>query len=187
MTIVTLVTCKCPKRDIFLWKSIFLALLSSDVWGAHAIVSSFYGEQLKKCDSLYISKGIREFSCGVFIAHDLGDPEERKIHLNDSLRVTRCNIFVNSFCCMELKSDNKPILLELCLFWWWCTSKPAWKLRKANIACHWSSGRDVTIKQDVWHIMAPLVPLGQISNHSIIITRSCSSLFLLLAFLAGKF
>lgn len=93
-----------------------ISLLSSDVWGAHAIVSSFNGEQLKKCDSLYISKGIREFSCGVFIAHDLGDPEERKIHLNDSLRVTRCNIFVNSFCCMELKSDNKPILLELCLF-----------------------------------------------------------------------
>ena len=38
-----------------------------------AIVSSFNGEQLKKCDSLYISKGIREYSRGVFITHDLGD------------------------------------------------------------------------------------------------------------------
>ena len=61
---------------------------------------------------------------------------------------------------------------------------------------NWAGGlSDVTIKQEVWHIMAPLVPLGQISNHSIIITRSCSSLFLfslsyivsaaLLAFLAA--
>ena len=39
-----------------------------------AIVSSFNGEQLKKCDSLYISKGIREYSRGVFITHDLGYP-----------------------------------------------------------------------------------------------------------------
>ena len=41
-----------------------------------AIVSSFNGEQLKKCDSLYISKGIRDYSRGVFITHDLGDLKE---------------------------------------------------------------------------------------------------------------
>ena len=65
-----------------------------------AIVSSFNGEQLKKCDSLYISKGIREYSRGVFITHDLGDTavqaraatekeELGKIHLNACLTVTR--------------------------------------------------------------------------------------------------
>ena len=42
----------------------------------------------------------------------------------------------------------------------------------------------VTIKQEVWHIMAPWA--NTTTLHSIIITRSCSSLFLLLAFLAGK-
>lgn len=63
------------KRDIFL---LLFLLCVYDCVG-HPIVSSFNGEQLKKCDSLYISKGIRESSRSVFITHDLGDS---KIHLN---------------------------------------------------------------------------------------------------------
>ena len=52
-----------------------------------------------------------------------------------------------------------------------------WGIQQKFWAC-------VTIKQEVWHIMAPWA--NTTTLHSIIITRSCSSLFLLLAFLAGK-
>ena len=60
-----------------------------------AIVSSFNGEQLKKCDSLYISKGIREYSRGVFITHDLGYPAYAG---SSEAKCIKVNQYFNKFC-----------------------------------------------------------------------------------------
>ena len=60
-----------------------------------AIVSSFNGEQLKKCDSLYISKGIREYSRGVFITHDLGYPAYTG---SSEAKCNKVNQYFNKFC-----------------------------------------------------------------------------------------
>ena len=60
-----------------------------------AIVSSFNGEQLKKCDSLYISKGIREYSRGVFITHDLGYPAYTE---SSEAKYSSVNKYFNKFC-----------------------------------------------------------------------------------------
>ena len=53
-----------------------------------AIVSSFNGEQLKKCDSLYISKGIREYSRGVFITHDFEKNSFKETFQNSNIEKT---------------------------------------------------------------------------------------------------
>lgn len=119
---VTLVTCKCPKRDIFLWKKHTFLIDSTAWWWGFGLMQLSHHLTVNNWKSATLSISQREFvraPAVCLLPMTWGTQSQKNSFKWRSLRVTRCNILLNS-----------------------CSAFDFWSLRKANIACQALERRD---------------------------------------------